>query len=194
MLVDSGAQYFDGTTDITRSISIGNPSLEQKKFYTLVLKGMISISRLRFPQGLSGRDIDALARVPLWSIGHDYDHGTGHGVGVYLSVHEGPQRISKANNEILREGMIVSNEPGFYKKGLFGIRIENLIRVKKTKNGNLFENLTLVPIDKSLINLKILKKNEINWLNNYHQNVFNNLKKFMTKIELLELDKACSKI
>lgn len=184
LLVDSGAQYFDGTTDITRSISIGKPSLEQKKFYTLVLKGMVSISKLRFPRGLSGRDIDALARVPLWNIGHDYDHGTGHGVGVYLSVHEGPQRISRANHEILREGMIVSNEPGFYKESSFGIRIENLLIVKKAPSlGNdskrdmlTFETLSFAPFDRKLIQKSILNAEEVKWIDKYHKNVLSKIK------------------
>ena len=196
LLVDSGAQYFDGTTDITRSISIGNPSLEQKKFYTLVLKGMISISRLRFPRGLSGRDIDALARVPLWSIGHDYDHGTGHGVGVYLSVHEGPQRISKANNEILREGMIVSNEPGFYRESSFGIRIENLLIVRRApdlNNGSkrqmlTFETLSFAPFDRKLIQRDILNSEEIKWIDDYHQNILTKIK--APKDDLSWLEKA----
>lgn len=184
LLVDSGAQYVDGTTDITRSISIGKPSFEQKKFYTLVLKGMIAISRLRFPRGLSGRDIDALARVPLWDIGHDYDHGTGHGVGVYLSVHEGPQRISRANNVILREGMILSNEPGFYKESSFGIRIENLLLVRKAQNLKnksnrdmlTFETLSFAPLDKKLILKNILNTEEINWINKYHKKVRSKIK------------------
>ena len=196
LLVDSGAQYFDGTTDITRSISIGKPSLEQKDFYTLVLKGMISISRLRFPRGLSGRDIDALARVPLWNIGHDYDHGTGHGVGSYLSVHEGPQRISKANNEILREGMIVSNEPGFYKESSFGIRIENLLVVRRAPdlgNGSkrqmlTFETLSFAPFDRKLIQKNILNAEEIKWIDDYHQNILTKIK--VSKNDLSWLEKA----
>ena len=124
----------------------------------------------------------------------DYAHGTGHGVGYFLNVHEGPHAISKNNRVNFKEGMIVSNEPGYYENGRFGIRIENLVRVRKNKKGFLFDNLTMAPIDKSLINKNILKKNEINWLNNYHKNVFNNLKKFMNKSELFDLKKSCSKI
>ena len=179
LLVDSGAQFLDGTTDITRSISIGSPTNEQKKFYTLVLKGMIAISKVRFPRGLAGRDIDSLARVPLWEIGHDYDHGTGHGVGVYLSVHEGPQRISRASNIILEEGMILSNEPGFYKEGSFGFRIENLLIVKKAKKLKTFSNrdmlefetISFAPLDRKLIIKDILTKAEIDWINQYNKSI-----------------------
>ncbi|MBT4777499.1 MAG: aminopeptidase P family protein [Rhodobacteraceae bacterium] len=179
LLVDSGAQFLDGTTDITRSISVGSPTNEQKKFYTLVLKGMIAISKVRFPRGLAGRDIDSLARVPLWEIGHDYDHGTGHGVGVYLSVHEGPQRISRASNIVLEEGMILSNEPGFYKEGSFGIRIENLLIVKKAKQLKAFSNrdmlefetISFAPLDRKLIIKDILTKAEINWINQYNKSI-----------------------
>ena len=141
-----------------------------------------------------GAKIDSVARQPLRENNLDYAHGTGHGVGCFLHVHEGPHAISKNNKVKFREGMIVSNEPGYYENGKFGIRIENLIRVKKTINGNFFDDLTMVPIDKTLINKNILKKNEINWLNNYHKNVYMNLKKFMNKNELPELSKACSKI
>ncbi len=193
-LVDSGGQYNFGTTDVTRTISLDNNNLRIKNIFTRVLKGHIAVASFKLKNNTKGSQLDYAARKSLREINLDYQHGTGHGVGYFLNVHEGPHAISKNNNISFKEGMIVSNEPGYYENGKFGIRIENLIRVKKTKNGNLFENLTLVPIDKSLINIKILKKNEINWLNNYHQNVFNNLKKFMTKIELLELDKACSKI
>ncbi|MDG1299840.1 MAG: aminopeptidase P family protein [Paracoccaceae bacterium] len=179
LLVDSGAQFLDGTTDITRSISVGSPTNEQKKFYTLVLKGMIAISKVRFPRGLAGRDIDSLARVPLWEIGHDYDHGTGHGVGVYLSVHEGPQRISRASNIVLEEGMILSNEPGFYKEGSFGIRIENLLIVKKAKQLKAFSNrdmlefetISFAPLDRKLIIKDILTKAEIDWINQYNKSI-----------------------
>jgi len=130
----------------------------------------------------------------LKEINLDYEHGTGHGVGYFLNVHEGPHAISRNNKISFREGMIVSNEPGYYENGKFGIRIENLVRVKKGKHGNSFENLTMAPIDKSLIDKNILKKNEINWLNDYHKIVFANLKKFMNRNELLKLSDACSKI
>ena len=138
--------------------------------------------------------IDKAARKPLKEIRLDYAHGTGHGVGYFLNVHEGPHAISKSNKVKLKEGMIISNEPGYYENGKFGIRIENLIRVKKYKMRYVFDNLTMVPIDKSLINKNILRKNEILWLNNYHRDVYKNLKSFMNKTELLDLQQACSKI
>src|SRR6185437_3932547 len=132
-LVDSGAQYEDGTTDITRTIAIGKPTAEMRDRYTRVLKGNMAISRAVFPKGTSGAQIDALARNPLWQAGLDFDHGTGHGVGAYLSVHEGPQRIAKTGTTPLEPGMIISNEPGYYKAGEFGIRIENLVVVEPRK-------------------------------------------------------------
>jgi Xaa-Pro aminopeptidase len=179
LLVDSGGQYLDGTTDITRTIPVGSVSKEKKHLFTRVLKGMIAISKLRFPSGTSGRDIDAIARIPLWEIGQDYNHGTGHGVGSYLSVHEGPQRISKASATALAEGMIVSNEPGFYLENNFGIRIENLLIVKKSLSKNKymgkemleFETITMVPIDKRLIIKKLLDAKEIKWINSYHKKI-----------------------
>ncbi len=177
LLVDSGGQYLDGTTDITRTIVIGTPTDEQKRCFTLVLQGMIAISQARFPRGLSGRDLDALARAPLWRQGMDYDHGTGHGVGAYLSVHEGPQRLSRVSEVPLKEGMILSNEPGYYREGAFGIRIENLIVVQKAaelgdKRDQLsFETLTWVPIDRRLINTAMLAPHERDWINAYHAEV-----------------------
>ena len=194
ILIDSGGQYLEGTTDITRTIGYGKIDYLKRKHYTLVLKGMIAVSKLKWPIGLSGKDLDSIARYNLWQENLDYEHGTGHGVGSFLSVHEGPQAISKRNEEELKPGMIVSNEPGYYENGKFGIRIENLIRVKKSKKGFFFNNLTMAPIDKSLINKASLKKNEIKWLNNYHREVFNNLKKFMSKSEFSDLKQACSKI
>ena len=180
LLVDSGAQYQDGTTDITRTLPIGNPSLEMRQAFTRVLKGMIAISRLRFPKGLAGRDIDAIARVPLWAAGQDYDHGTGHGVGSFLSVHEGPQRLSRAGNVPLQQGMILSNEPGYYRPGAFGIRIENLITVIEAEplsGGDdramlAFETLTYAPIDLRLVEATLLTDDEKNWLNAYHQEIY----------------------
>ncbi len=180
-LIDSGAQYEDGTTDVTRTVSIGTPTVEMRKKFTRVLKGMIAISKIIFPKGTTGAQIDVLARQFLWAEGEDYDHGTGHGVGSYLSVHEGPQRISKTGTTILEPGMILSNEPGFYKPKSYGIRIENLILVedrpfKKSSREFLgFETLTLVPIDKSLIMLSSLNKDEKNWLNAYHSRVLETL-------------------
>lgn len=179
-LVDSGAQYDDGTTDITRTISIGKVGEEEKKLFTLVLKGHIAIQCIKFPKGTRGQDIDILARQNLWENGLDYQHGTGHGVGSYLSVHEGPQGISKNATEILKSGQIISNEPGVYKKHKFGIRIENLILVKENKEKMLeFENLTWVPIDQKLIDANALTKKEIKWINKYHKQVNQKLKKIV---------------
>ena len=185
LLIDSGGQYLDGTTDITRTIAIGTQSKEVKDAFTRVLKGLIAISELKFPCGTSGRDIDAFARAPLWKIGQDYAHGTGHGVGHYLSVHEGPQRISKFSDVEFKAGMIVSNEPGFYKEGKFGIRIENLILVKgselKTDNSFLeFETLTFVPIDRRLISMSLLNSYELKWINNYHSQCWKRAKDLVT--------------
>jgi Xaa-Pro aminopeptidase len=193
-LVDSGGQYNFGTTDVTRTVSLNNNSKRIKDIFTRVLKGHIAVASYKLKNNTYGAQIDNVARKPLREINLDYAHGTGHGVGYFLNVHEGPHAISKNNKVNFKEGMIVSNEPGYYEDGKFGIRIENLVRVKKKKKVYSFDNLTMAPIDKSLINKDILKKNEINWLNNYHQNVFNNLKKFMNKSELLDLQQACSKV
>jgi len=193
-LVDSGGQYNFGTTDVTRTISLNNSNKRIKDIFTRVLRGHIAVASYKLKNNTHGAQIDNAARKPLKEINLDYAHGTGHGVGYFLNVHEGPHAISKNNKVSFKEGMIVSNEPGYYENGKFGIRIENLIRVKKNKKGYLFDNLTMAPIDKSLINKNTLKKNEINWLNNYHKNVFNNLKKFMNKSELFDLKQACSKI
>ena len=193
-LVDSGGQYLFGTTDVTRTLSLDVNSTKIKEIFTRVLKGHIAVSSYKLNHLSNGDKIDRVARKPLRDINLDYPHGTGHGVGYFLNVHEGPHAISKNNKIIFREGMIVSNEPGYYENGKFGIRIENLVRVKKGKHGNSFENLTMAPIDKSLIDKNILKKNEINWLNDYHKIVFANLKKFMNRNELLKLSDACSKI
>ena len=193
-LVDSGGQYNFGTTDVTRTISLNNNSKRIKDIFTKVLKSHIAVANYKLKNNTCGAQIDNVARKPLKESNLDYAHGTGHGVGYFLNVHEGPQAISKNNKINFKEGMIVSNEPGYYENGKFGIRIENLVRVKKNKKSYSFDNLTMVPIDKSLVNKNILKKNEIIWLNNYHKDVFNNLKKFMNKSELLELKQACSKI
>lgn len=178
LLVDSGGQYVAGTTDITRTIAIGEVPEEQRRFFTLVLKGMISISELRFPQGTRGMDIDAFARIALWKAGADFAHGTGHGVGSYLSVHEGPQSISRRGSQELLPGMILSNEPGYYRDGAFGIRIENLVTVhapREIDGGDSamlgFETLTLCPIDTRLILKDLLDPAEIDWLNAYHARV-----------------------
>jgi Xaa-Pro aminopeptidase len=175
-LLDSGGQYLDGTTDVTRTIALDTPTAEQKADFTSVLKGHIALGSAVFPKGTAGIELDALARMPLWKAGKDYDHGTGHGVGCYLSVHEGPQGISRRNNIPLQPGMILSNEPGFYKAGEYGIRIENLVLVKeKDKTFLCFETLTLAPIDRRLIDKKMLEVDEINWLNAYHAHVLKTL-------------------
>jgi Xaa-Pro aminopeptidase len=193
-LVDSGGQYLYGTTDVTRTISleINNPKI--KEIFTRVLKGHIAVASYKLNKGTSGDKIDIVARKSLRDINLDYPHGTGHGVGSFLNVHEGPQGISRGNKVKFKEGMITSNEPGFYKKNHFGIRIENLVYVKKIKDKLKFVDLTLAPIDKSLIEKKFLTSSEKYWLNAYHQRVFVNLKQFMNKFELNQLKQACSNI
>lgn len=177
-LVDSGGQYYDGTTDITRTVAIGIPSTEMKQQFTLVLKGHIALASARFPASTSGHQLDVLARQHLWAYGYDFDHGTGHGVGHFLSVHEGPQRISKAPNTVdLLPGMVVSNEPGYYREDHFGIRIENLELVScYATQGDRemlgFESLTRCPIDTRVIDQSLLTTAEIKWLNDYHQMVW----------------------
>lgn len=174
-LIDSGAQYINGTTDITRTVAIGAVPEEQKRFFTLVLKGMIAISTARFPKGSRGVDLDPLARIALWKAGADYAHGTGHGVGSYLSVHEGPQRIARLSTQELLAGMILSNEPGYYRPGAFGIRIENLIVVQPATmvdGGDLpmlgFDTITYCPIDRRLVLPALLTDEELAWFNAYH--------------------------
>ncbi|WP_038175559.1 aminopeptidase P family protein [Vibrio pacinii] len=180
-LVDSGGQYLDGTTDITRTIAIGQPSDEMIKQFTLALKGHIGVARARFPKETRGYQIDTLARQHLWAEGYDYDHGTGHGVGHFLSVHEGPASISKRLIDVpLTEGMVLSNEPGYYRADAFGIRIENLELVVETPtNGDFsvlsFESLTRCPIDKRNINVDMLTRPELAWLNDYHQKVWDDI-------------------
>ncbi len=176
-LIDSGAQYQDGTTDVTRTIAVGDPSEEMRDRFTRVLRGHIAIARAIFPDGATGAQLDTLARQFLWQIGVDYEHGTGHGVGSYLSVHEGPARISKLGTTALKRGMILSNEPGYYKTDHYGIRIENLELVTAAeiagaeKPMNAFETLTLAPIDRRLIEVKMLSGEELDWLNAYHARV-----------------------
>ena len=176
-LIDSGGQYEDGTTDITRTIAIGRPTPLMRDRFTRVLKGHIAVARAVFPKGTTGGQIDALARLPLWQVGSDFDHGVGHGVGSYLSVHEGPHRISKKAETPLVPGMILSNEPGYYLPGGFGIRIENLVVVESRTIANSdrdmlgFETLTLAPIDLRLIDWKLMDPEEIKWLNDYHARV-----------------------
>ena len=177
-LVDSGGQYLDGTTDITRTIAIGEPRPEMRQRYTLVLKGHIAIATARFPVGTRGIELDPFARRPLWEHGLDFDHGTGHGVGSFLSVHEGPQSISRRGMAVLEPGMIISNEPGYYKEGAYGIRLENLVLVtppEKIRGGDRemlgFETLTFAPFDRRLIDAKLLSQAELDWLNDYHAQV-----------------------
>ena len=173
-LVDSGGQYLDGTTDITRTIAVGKSSDFMKKTFTLVLKGHIALGSAKFPEGIAGQHLDTLARQFLWNNGYDFDHGTGHGVGSYLNVHEGPHRIGKGSNNVpLKEGMVVSNEPGYYRENEFGIRLENLIFVKKIGDVDGqkllgFENLTFVPVDSRLIDISLITVEEKDWINAYH--------------------------
>lgn len=182
-LVDSGGQYLDGTTDITRTVAIGTPTPEQRACYTRVLKGHIALATAMFPKGTTGTQLDTLARQSLWEVGLDYDHGTGHGVGSYLGVHEGPQRISKAPSTVaLEKGMIISNEPGYYKAGEFGIRLENLVLVVSGETQGCpdrewlaFETLTVVPFDRTLIDLSLLTSEEIDWIHSYHDRVRNTI-------------------
>lgn len=196
LLIDSGAQYEDGTTDVTRTIAIGEPTDEMRDRFTRVLRGHIAIARAVFPDGTTGAQIDALARQFLWHAGIDFDHGTGHGVGSYLSVHEGPARISKLGTTPLKRGMILSNEPGYYKPDAFGIRIENLELVieakiegaEKPMNG--FETLTLAPIDRRLINAHRISKQELRWLNDYHARVRAEIRPLVDEATKVWLDRA----
>jgi len=189
-LVDSGGQYYFGTTDVTRTISLDNKSKFVKEIYTRVLKGHIAVSNYVIKKNSKGSEIDHNARKFLKKIKLDYPHGTGHGVGYFLNVHEGPQSFSKKNKVNLKSGMVISNEPGYYKEGLFGIRIENLIYIKKNK----FEELTVAPMDKDLIEKTMLNKKEMGWLNKYHNKVKRNLSKFMNIEEKAKLIDACSPI
>jgi Xaa-Pro aminopeptidase len=196
-LIDSGAQYQDGTTDVTRTLAVGKPTAEMKDRFTRVLRGHIALAAAIFPEGTTGAQLDALARQPLWEAGLDFDHGTGHGVGSYLSVHEGPARISKLGTVPLQRGMILSNEPGYYKTGRYGIRIENLVLVTagpKAAGGekklDAFETLTLAPIDRRLIDVKMLTANERQWLNAYHARVRKTLRPLVDKATQKWLDAA----
>jgi Xaa-Pro aminopeptidase len=186
LLIDSGGQYHFGTTDVTRTIAIGKPSREMKKNFTLVLKGHIALSNLKFPLKNSGAALDSIARQYLWQEGLDYAHGTGHGVGYYLNVHEGPQSISSRSfSTQLKEGMVISNEPGYYKTGDYGIRIENLELITKFNKDFLkFKTLTLAPIDINLINKKLLTVVEIKWYNDYHNRIIKELGKNLSKEEI----------
>ncbi|MGS0692488.1 aminopeptidase P family protein [Shewanella sp. 0m-8] len=201
-LVDSGAQYLDGTTDVTRTIAIGDVTDEQRKMVTLVLKGHIAIDQAKFPKGTSGMQLDSFARQYLWQHGFDFDHGTGHGVGHYLSVHEGPQGIAKGRSNVaLLEGMVLSNEPGYYRANEFGIRLENLIAVRPCQtltNSERemleFEAMTFIPMDSRLIDKQYLTESEVNWFNQYHQQVKDKLSPFMQGDDLTWLNKVTTAI
>jgi Xaa-Pro aminopeptidase len=196
LLIDSGAQYEDGTTDVTRTIAIGPPTLEMCDRFTRVLRGHIAIARALFPDGTTGAQLDTLARQFLWQAGIDFEHGTGHGVGSYLSVHEGPARISKLGTTPLKRGMILSNEPGYYKTDAFGIRIENLVLVVGAevagaeKPVNAFETLTLAPIDRRLVDLNMLTGDELSWLNEYHERVRHEVRPHVDEATRVWLDAA----
>lgn len=197
-LIDSGGQYEDGTTDITRTLAVKQVTPEMCRHYTLVLKGHVAISRAVFPKGTSGAQIDALARLPLWEAGLDFDHGTGHGVGAYLSVHEGPQRISKLGHATLEAGMILSNEPGYYREGHYGIRIENLIVVEPRQIEGAeremlgFETVTLCPYERALIDVGLLTVPERLWIDAYHARVLAELGPLVSPGERSWLAKACA--
>lgn len=195
-LVDSGGQYLDGTTDITRTVAVGAPTEEMRKLFTLVLRGHIDLASARFPAGTGGLQLDALARMPLWQQGYNFDHGTGHGVGHYLSVHEGPQRISPKGSTVpLTTGMIVSNEPGYYRENAFGIRCENLEVVQPADtDGDIpvfaFEHLTQVPFDRRLIDTNRLEARHIEWLNDYHAGVWEKISPRLAGEDLTWLEQA----
>jgi Xaa-Pro aminopeptidase len=202
-LIDSGGQYEDGTTDITRTIAVGPPKAELRedirRSFTLVLKGHIAIANAVFPDGTTGAQLDTLARQFLWRDGRDFDHGTGHGVGSYLSVHEGPARISKLGVAPLKRGMILSNEPGYYRPGAYGIRIENLILIAEAapvadaeKPLNCFETLTLAPIDRRLVEPSLMTDEEIAWLDAYHARVREALSAAVDEQTRTWLDDACA--
>jgi Xaa-Pro aminopeptidase len=192
LLIDSGGQYFEGTTDITRTLSIGAPSLKMKEHYTAVLKGHIALANARFPKGTTGAQLDILARQYIWNHGLDYNHGTGHGVGSFLNVHEGPQRISKLGTTALMPGMLLSNEPGIYLEGFYGIRIENVMVVIEKENGFLgFETLTLVPFDHSLIKKELLTFDEIGWITSYYERIKKELLSYLKDSESHWLEQKC---
>jgi len=201
-LIDSGGQYEDGTTDITRTLPVGEVGAEERTAFTQVLKGMIAVHMARFPKGLTGRDIDPLARAALWAAGRDFDHGTGHGVGVYLSVHEGPQRISRAATTVLEPGMILSNEPGYYREGEFGIRIENLVVVTEAaalpggddRDMLAFATLTYAPIDRRLIDVALLSGDEKRWLDGYHAEVLAKIGPLVDREVRDWLEQACAPV
>ena len=203
LVLDSGGQYLDGTTDITRTVAIGSVPLEAKQAFTRVLTGMIAMSRLRWPKGLAGRDIEAVGRLPLWMAGQDFDHGLGHGVGAYLSVHEGPQRLSKVSTVPLQAGMILSNEPGYYREGAFGIRLENLLVIRDAPDlpgGDdhrkmlHWETLSFAPIDRRLMLPDMLDDAARDWLNAYHRDVAEKIGPRLSQPAKLWLDAATAPI
>jgi Xaa-Pro aminopeptidase len=203
VVLDSGGQYLDGTTDITRTIAIGEVGETEKACITRVLKCMIAMSMLRWPIGLAGRDIECVARAPLWQAGQDFNHGVGHGVGAYLSVHEGPQRLSRVSHVPFEPGMILSNEPGYYREGAFGIRIENLIVVEEAPSlpdGDAeramlqWRTLTYVPIDRRLILVDMLTGQERDWLNSYHRDVAEKIRPRLGEDAQLWLDAATAPV
>ena len=199
-LLDSGGQYHDGTTDITRTVAYGAPTVEHKDRFTRVLKGHIAIATARFPEGTAGSQLDALARHALWQVGLDYEHGTGHGVGQFLGVHEGPQRISKRGGDVaLKAGMVVSNEPGYYKAGEYGIRIENLVTVVEKEKGENkpyfgFDTITCAPIDRRLVETSLLTVDEKIWLNGYHAWVLSELSPLLNEQQRAWLSQCCAAI
>lgn len=203
LVLDSGGQYLDGTTDITRTIAIGTPPLEARQCFTRVLQGMIGMSRLRWPKGLSGGDIEMIGRLPLWMAGQDFDHGLGHGVGAYLSVHEGPQRLSRVSTVPIEAGMILSNEPGYYREGAFGIRIENLVVAKTAEplpGGDdhramlSWRTLTFAPIDRRLVVADMLTPDERQWLNAYHAEVLDKIAPRVGDVAAAWLQDACAAV
>jgi len=199
-LLDSGGQYLEGTTDITRTVALGTPTVKQKIDFTLVLKGHIALATAKFPSGTRGSQLDILARKAMWDLGINYGHGTGHGVGHFLHVHEGPQNIRMDENPIsLQEGMFMSNEPGLYRTNQYGIRTENLIHVikaEKTEFGEFlkFETVTLFPIDKELIDVEMMSDEDIDWLNNYHKRVYDSLAQKLDENEREWLSRKCAKL
>ena len=203
MLIDSGGQYLDGTTDITRTIAIGRPTDRQKRDFSLVLKGTINLALAKFPSGTKGYQLDILARKALWENGLNYGHGTGHGVGFCLNVHEGPQNIGQGSGTdsktVIEPGMLISDEPAIYREGEYGIRIENLILCfedEENEFGNFlkFDTLSLCYIDKSLIDISLLDEKEIDWINSYHSEVYEKLGPFLSEEEKIWLKEKTAQI
>ena len=200
LLVDGGGQYLDGTTDVTRTVAVGEPTADQRRMFTLVLKSHIAMAMVRFPEGTSGRQLDAVARAPMWAAGLDYDHGTGHGVGSYLGVHEGPQRIAKwGTDQPLLEGMILSNEPGYYREGHWGVRIETLQVVtpataveggERPMHG--FEQLTFAPLDRRLIDVDLLSSAERAYVDAYHAETLAKIRPLLDEDVGAWLKRACA--